>query len=342
LDEHRGQAKSSPQPAEDLSELWSARRKTELVLRLLRGGSCPQERSMNVTDTSWVDRDEYPFPSRYLALEMGRMHYIDEGEGEPVVMVHGTPDWSFVWRHLIRRLSAHWRCVAMDHVGFGLSDKPPGWSYRPEDHARNVKALIEKLDLGEMTLVVHDFGVPIGLAYALERPENVKRLVLFNGWLWPLESDRAIKRVMRVMTSPLGWFLYTRMNFSAKVIMKRAMGDKSKLTPSIHRQYLAPFPTRRQRQGPWGMAKGVLGSSVWYEALWQQRHRIASKPALVLWGMRDPAFRPHQLARWQSFLPHAEIVTFPEAGHFVQEEESTEVCRRVEVFLKNGYEIVVA
>src|SRR5262249_20412588 len=131
-------------------------------------------------NTDWIDRTEYPFTSRYLDLDAGRMHYVDEGEGHPIVMVHGTPDWSFLYRHLIKPLSVGYRCIAPDHLGFGLSDKPIGWGYRPADHARNLRALIDHLGLERYTLVVHDFGGPIGLACAIERPEQVERLVISN------------------------------------------------------------------------------------------------------------------------------------------------------------------
>jgi pimeloyl-ACP methyl ester carboxylesterase len=285
-------------------------------------------------DVGWVDRDAYPFRSRHLDLPAGRMHYVDEGQGEPVVMVHGTPDWSFLWRHLIRCLAPGYRCVAMDHIGFGLSDKPASFGYRPEDHAENVRALIEHLGLRDLTLAVHDFGVPIGLAYAIARPDAVRRIVLLNGWCWSLEGDRRIRRIMRVMTSPLGWLLYTRLNFSVRVIMKQAFGDKAKLPPSVHRQYIAPFPTSCHRQGPWGMAKGILGSSAWYESLWARRDRIVGKPTLVLWGLKDPAFGRDYLARWRSVLTDAEVVTLPAAGHFPQEEEPDEICRSVTAFLR--------
>ncbi|MEW6602891.1 MAG: alpha/beta fold hydrolase, partial [Nitrospirota bacterium] len=124
-------------------------------------------------DYSWIDRKEYPFKSHSLELEMGRMHYVDEGTGEPLVMVHGNPTWSFVYRHLINGLSKDYRCIAMDHIGFGLSDKPQNWSYYPEDHAKNFDIFIERLDLHNITLVVQDWGGPIGLSYAVNHPENV-------------------------------------------------------------------------------------------------------------------------------------------------------------------------
>lgn len=109
----------------------------------------------------WIDRKEYPFKSHFLQLEMGKMHYIDEGSGEPIVMVHGNPTWSFLYRHLIKGLSKNYRCIAIDNIGFGLSDKPADWSYYPEDHAKNLYLLIEKLDLKGITLIVQDWGGPI-------------------------------------------------------------------------------------------------------------------------------------------------------------------------------------
>jgi haloalkane dehalogenase len=261
------------------------------------------------------------------------MHYVDEGAGDPVVLVHGTPDWSFLWRHLIRAVSPGRRCVAMDHVGFGLSDKPPGWTYRPQDHAANLAALLDPLDLRRVTLVVHDLGVPIGLAWALDHPDRVARIVLLNGVLWALADAPRVRRVLQAMTSPLGRFLYLRLNFSARVLLPRAFGDRRKLSPAIHAQYLAPFPRARDRHGPWGMARGLLESSAWYGSLWARRQAITGLPTLIVWGLADPAFRPAQLERWRSALPRAEVVTLPGVGHFPQEESPDEVARHVRRFL---------
>jgi haloalkane dehalogenase len=115
-----------------------------------------------MSDTSWIDRNEYPFASHYFETPAGKLHYVDEGKGQPVVMLHGNPTWSFLYRNLIKQLSPHYRCIAPDHIGFGLSDKPVDWSYLPEEHAKNLAALIEHLGLKDITLVVGDWGGPIG------------------------------------------------------------------------------------------------------------------------------------------------------------------------------------
>ena len=263
-----------------------------------------------MTRSDWVDRNLYPFESHYIDVDGGRMHYVDEGTGPVVVLVHGTPTWSFLYRSLIRDLSRDHRVIALDHIGFGLSDKPAQWSYRPGDHARNLETLIERLALRDVTLIVHDFGGPIGLSYATRHPENVRALVLFNTWLWSLEGTPA-EKLSRFMAGGIGRFLYTRLNFSPKVIIKAAFGDKSKLTREVHRHYISVFPTSSERQAPWMLAKELIGSSDWYTSLWNQRERFAGKPSLVLWGMKDPAFKADALARWTSTLTSAHVVQFP-------------------------------
>lgn len=269
----------------------------------------------------WVDRDEYPFTSKYLQLDAGRIHYVDEGHGPTLLMVHGTPTWSFLYRHLIRDLAREYRCVALDHLGFGLSDRPAGWSYRPADHARNLALFIERLGLKDIVLVVHDFGGPIGLSYAVEHPENVSAIVICNTWMWSFKGDPHFERAGRLLSGSLGRLLYTRLNFSLNVMLRTAWGDKATLTRAVFRQYSGAFPHPAERLPLWTLARELIGSSDWYDGLWQRRDRIASKPALILWGLKDPGFRATELRRWQETLTNAQVETFPEIGHFVPEEK---------------------
>jgi len=285
-----------------------------------------------MTRPEWLDPALYPFEPHFLDVDGGRIHYVDEGEGPVVLMVHGTPTWSFLYRRFIRDLARDHRVIAPDNMGFGLSDKPRGWGYRPEDHASNLARLIDALDLRDFVLVVHDFGGPIGLSYAEAHPERVRGLVLFNTWLWSLRNSPA-ERVARVMGGPIGRFLYLRMNFSPRVILPAAFGDRRKLTKSVHRHYLKPFASPKDRIAPWTLARELLGSNDWYDRLWQRRDRLAGKPALILWGMMDPAFKPDALDRWRTALPAARVVEFPEAGHFVQEEAPDEAIREIRAFL---------
>ena len=166
----------------------------------------------------WLDRAAYPFAHRALAVDGGRMHYVDEGEGEPIVFAHGTPTWSFLYRDLIRDLRRGYRCIAPDHIGFGLSDKPAGWGYRFADHRRNLAALIDHLGLKRFTLVAHDIGGPIGLGYALTQPGRVARLLLMNSFLWPLRGPFAVAPALagKLSSTVLGRVFVLRLNAEAR------------------------------------------------------------------------------------------------------------------------------
>src|SRR5439155_431264 len=163
-------------------------------------------------------------------VEGGRLSYVDEGEGAPIVMVHGTPTWSFLYRHLIRELSPRYRCVAPDHLGFGLSDRPADWSYRPPDQARNLARLIETLDLKDITLAVHDYGGPIGLAYALDHPENVRRLVIFNTWMWSFAGDWHLELFAWLLGGRPRRDLYERRGLPVRVRVRHAIADRRRYT----------------------------------------------------------------------------------------------------------------
>jgi len=283
--------------------------------------------------TDWIDRTEYPFGSHHLDLEMGRLHYVDEGEGPPVVMVHGNPTWSFLYRDLIGRLAPRFRCVAPDHIGFGLSDKPADWSYLPERHAANLAALIESLDLRDVTLVVQDWGGPIGLSYSVEHPERVARLVIMNTWMWPVDDDRYYRAFSGFMGGPVGRLLITRFNFFARSVLRRAYGDKRRLTTAVHQHYLKALPTPADRVGCSVMPREIIGSTEWLGGLWERRAALADKPALIVWGMKDIAFREKELNRWIEALPQAEVVRLPDVGHYVQDEAPQRLGEAVERFL---------
>jgi len=275
---------------------------------------------------------EHTFESHWVQLPDGRVHYIDEGRGPVIVLVHGTPTSSYLYRRLIPALAREQRVVAMDHLGFGRSGKPAVADYRPMAHARRLEEMIDRLGLEDVVLVVHDFGGPIGLSHAIERPGNVRGLVLFNTWMWSLAGTPA-ERISRLFSGVIGRFLYTRLNFSPRVILKAAFGDRRKLTKEAHRRYMDAFPTPAERIAPWILARELIGSTEWYDGLWQRRERIVDKPALVLWGMKDPAFTPAYLERWKQVLTHARFVEFAESGHFVQEEAPDEAAARILEFV---------
>jgi haloalkane dehalogenase len=275
-------------------------------------------------DTAWIDPSEYPFKS----------NYIDEGEGSPIVMLHGNPTWSFLYRHLVSGLSNSYRCIAVDYIGFGLSDKPPNWSYLPKDHAKNVEIFIEKLGLTDITLVVQDWGGPIGISYAISHPDNVKQLIIMNTWAWSVKHDLHFKWFSRFLGGMLGKLLITRFGFFERTIMKTFNKKRSKFTKSIQQHYLRPFSNSKERKGVWVFPREIVGSSDWLEGIWSQREKIKDKHALLIWGMRDVAYREKELKSWEDLFSHSETVMLEGVGHYIPEETGPELIPTILDFLK--------
>lgn len=270
--------------------------------------------------SQWLDREQYPFASRWFSSSAGRMHYVDEGEGETLLFVHGNPTWSFLYRHLIDDLRENYRCVAADHLGFGLSDKPESADYSPQALARNLNEFIEALDLRDITLVIHDWGGMIGMSCGLAAPTRIRRIVVFNSQFWSVGGVPAAERISRFFGSRLARFLCRRLNFFPRVVMPLAVGKRGVLTRAIRRHYLEPFPTPPTRMAPLRLGKAITGESAWLERLWLRRERLTSRPILVLWGRKDHAFGPEKLGRWLANFRASEYHVFGDVGHFVPEE----------------------
>lgn len=289
---------------------------------------------MDKSKYSWVDRNEYPFKSRWIELPLGLMHYVDEGQGDTLLFIHGNPVWSFTFRKLIRELSSHYRCVAIDHFGFGLSDKPTQWSYLPEDHEKNLTIFINKMGLTDITLFVNDWGGPIGLSYAVNHPNNISRLVIFNTFMWPVNGDKHYDRFSAFMGGGIGRFLNLYFNFFGNVVMKLAYGDKKKLTHHARRQLLLPHSTKAERKGVWIFPREIIHSTQWLQTVWQKRKTIEDVPALILWGMKDIAFRRKELETFKSFLKNTVVIELPETGHYVQDESAEIILQPIFNFLQ--------
>jgi pimeloyl-ACP methyl ester carboxylesterase len=286
-----------------------------------------------LTAPPWLDRKEYPFTSRTFAHRDGNLHYIDEGSGEVLLFVHGTPDWSFGFRHLIKGFRERYRCVAIDHLGFGLSDKPRHADYRVAAHAQRLQAFIEHLGLKDVTLVLTDFGGSIGLQHALQHPVNVKRILLYNTWMWPLNDDKRFAGPARFARSWFGRLLYLRFGFSVNVMMPAGYGDRKKLTRTLHAFYKRALPDARSRIGTYALAKEILDAGAFWAEQWQQVGRLGPIRTMIAWGMKDRFFPADVLERWQQALPHATVRRITSAGHFVHEEAAEELGRALQELL---------
>ncbi len=284
---------------------------------------------------SWLDRASWPYPARSFDLGGACLRYVDEGDGPPVVFVHGTPTWSYEWRHVIADLDGRARVIALDHLGFGLSDRPPEAGYRPEDHAARFRTFIDGVcPSGPLTLVVHDFGGPIALDWALDHPERLASLVVVNSWMWPFDDDPAMRRKARMAGGALGRWMYRRLNASQRLIMPSAYADRRRLTPAIHRQYLSVFPDADSRERVlFALAQALLGSSAFFARLWERRQRLDAVPLHLVWGTRDSAFPPYVLERWEQAFPHARTTRLDDAGHWPHEESPGAVSTAVRAAL---------
>ena len=285
------------------------------------------------SNATWINPDLYPYTPQTFQVPAGQMTYVDEGHGDPIVMVHGNPTWSFVYRKLIDGLSDQYRCIAPDHIGFGQSDKPYDWPYTPQAHAANLDLLLESLDLQNITLVVQDWGGPTGLSYALAHPERIKNLVILNTWLWRVDDDWYYRAFSGFVGGPIGRYLCKNHNFFVNSVTARAYGDRSKLTAEIHRHYRDALPTKESRKGTWVFPKQIIAASEWLESLWDQREKLTDKNVMLAWGMKDIAFREKELERWKAVFPNAAEHRFATGGHFVQDEAGDEIAALMRDFL---------
>lgn len=281
----------------------------------------------------WMNRALFPFPIKEFTTPMGTMRYVDIGHGPVVLFAHGTPTWSLMWRHAMAKLAANYRVIAVDHLGFGMSDKPADADYSLAGHAQRWSAFINHLLLNDITLIVHDFGGPIALNDVQQRPGRYRKLVLCNTFLWPFADEFAVPRPVQLLQSKIGEYLYVQQNLSPRWLLPFVFANRRILTPALHAQYLAPFALPNQRHALWACVRELAPDNPWLAARWAQRERLTLIPTLVLWGTRDPVYTAPFLQRWQQLFRYARICTYHDAGHLIQEESPFDYVKQIEHFL---------
>jgi haloalkane dehalogenase len=277
--------------------------------------------------------DLYPFESRWLDTPAGRLHYVDEGSGRPLLMVHGNPTWSFLYRNPIRALRERFRCIAVDHLGFGLSERPSGFAerpsgfaYTPAEHARVLRDLVRALDLDDLIVMAHDWGGPIALSAATAEADRVTGLVLGNTWFWP--PERHVRMAGRIASSrPLQWASRER-NVAVEWLIPA--GTARRLTDAEMEHYRAVQPTPAARAGVAAFPRQLVTARPWFEELERSvEHALADKRVLITWPMRDPVFPAKLLPRFTRTFRDARVVELPEAKHFFVEDAPDEVVGAV-------------
>ena len=271
--------------------------------------------------------DLYPFESRWLDSSAGRVHYVAEGAGRPILMCHGNPTWSFLYRNVIGALRDRFRCVAIDLPGFGLSDRPPGYGYTPAEQAAVVGELVAALDLRDLIVMGHDWGGPVGLAAACSDPERVSGLVLGNTWFWP--SDRRARAFSRVMSSrPLQRAILERNLFVERVL---PAGVARSLSPAEMEHYRAVQPSADARVGVAELPRQIVTARPWLAGLADEVPRkLGAKRTLVTFPLRDVAFPAKTvLPRMRAAFSDLEVVELPTAKHYFPEDAPGEVAEAI-------------
>jgi cis-3-alkyl-4-acyloxetan-2-one decarboxylase len=284
----------------------------------------------------------YPFTDRYFERNGLRLHYLDEGTGEPVVMLHGNPTWSFYYRHLVLGLRDRYRCVAPDHIGCGRSDKPPleRYDYSLSSRVDDLEALLDHLQIhSPITLVLHDWGGMIGMTYAARRPERVKRLVVLNTAAFHLPAGKRLPWALRFgRNTSIGAWLIRRLNLFCRTVARIGV-QRQKLSPAVRAAYLAPYDSWANRIAVLRFVQGipVAPGDADYELVGEVERSLAqfrSTPTLICWGLKDLVFDADFLTLWQQHLPQAEVHRFEDAGHYVLEDAGEEIVARVRSFLE--------
>jgi haloalkane dehalogenase len=270
----------------------------------------------------------FPFESRWFDGAGPRIHYVDEGKGPAVVMFHGNPTWSFLYRNVILALKGRFRCIAMDYPGFGLSERPDGYGYTAAEHAQVVGKLVDKLDLERFIIVGQDWGGPIGLTVGLDRTERVAGMVFANTWYWPAQGPLTV--FSQVMSSPpLQWLILNR-NFFVNFLMPRSVAKK--MAPDVFKTYQDAQPSPEARRGVAEFPRQIRLARPMLERLAADAPKaFAARPLELVWATKDPAFgREEVIARWLRDFPTANLTRLADASHYIQEDAPDAVAAAVE------------
>ena len=305
-----------------------------------RNGTIPQVFAEDRT-SEWTFGGTWPFAPRYFGEKPERLHYVDEGprDGRPVVMLHGNPAWAYLYRGFVPPLvEAGHRAIAVDLLGFGRSDKPDdAAAYAIDRHVTRLLGLLDSLDLRDACLVVHDWGGPIGLPWAVRNPDRVSRLMILNTFAPRLPGPMGRAFTLRALRARgVGEVIATvRDGLTEDFLLRAGVRNRHRLGDDVKRAYRAPHPDRASRTGILAFPRQVpLSRDTPVAALTRAtadglEQHFRDRPATICWGMRDILFREPVLDLWRQLLPGAGVVRLEEAGHFVQEDTPERVVEEL-------------
>ncbi len=282
-------------------------------------------------------RLEYPFASHRLEWSATESyHYVDEGNGSPILCVHGNPTWSFAFRRIVREFSPSRRVLAVDHIGCGLSSKPQDYDYRLQKHIDNLVKFVDELDLRDITLIGHDWGGCIGMGAASLRPERFSRFVLMNTGAF--RSQRIPLRIALCRAPWLGTFGVRGLNLFSRAAMQMATERPRELSAAVKRGYLWPYRSWADRIAVDRFVKDIPlspshPSYATLAGVENGLNQFQEHPMLLLWGMRDWCFTPEFLHEFRDRFPNARVKEIADAGHLVFEDAADRVIATIREFL---------
>ncbi len=258
-----------------------------------------------------VPRELFPVEHRFLDLDGARIHYVDEGSGETLLLLHGNPAWSFLYRKMIGALKDQFRCVALDYPGYGMSDAPPGYGFTPREHSVMLERFVQRLGLTDLTIMVQDWGGPIGFGFAGQRPELVRRFIIGNTFAWPLEGDLRIHVFSWVMGGPIGRALTRGFNFVPRFFFSRGLAHH--VPQEVLDLYLAPWRDPARRKAAVIAPRQLIAASAFPREVELSLPKFADRPALIVWGTKDFAFREAERERFEQAFPRHKTILFDDA-----------------------------
>ena len=261
------------------------------------------------------------------------MHYIDEGAGEIILFVPGTFSWSFDFWKVIKPLSKHYRCIAIDHIGSGLSDQPEEHDYSAKAHSNALEHFILDMGLKDITMVVHNLGGPIGLHVAMRHAGLIKKMIIMNSWLWNCATDPVFIKLSKTLRNPFQIFMYRYLNYPPKAVLhvlekRRKPGHNGQL---VKQQEKAEYRSIAIKS-----AKALLEEQEWYEQLWSERTKISKKPVLFIWGEKDRFTSNAHLRKFISGFENNMVHVIKSSGHFPHEEAPLQVAVSIWTWLSQS------
>lgn len=280
---------------------------------------------------AWVDDELFPFESRFLELNGNTVHYVDEGSGPVLLMLHGNPVWSFVYREVILALRERFRCIALDFPGFGLSTAAPAYRFRAQDHADLLVAFLDHLDLSQLTLIGHNWGGPLGLYAAEQRPGTFERLVLANTWAWPLNGDLSSELFSRGMGNAGGRALMRKFNPLVTRFIP-ATHKRRTLSEAEMAHYRKATSTPERRRAGSVLPGELVGARSFFTDLAEGLNALETLPTLILWATDDPIFTDKYRKRLESMFTNHTTTVLHGVGHFPQSDAPAEFSRAIQAW----------